>query len=102
MENCPELSLNAINLIGQNGERSRTFARLNSIIICINHTYFCPCVVFRDELLALSKENEHFEEDLSRLKAELEEERKNKCKLEKILKEASWSLRTALIVCFIT
>lgn len=51
----------------------------------------------RDELQILSKENEQFEEDLSRVKQELEEERKNKQKLERVLRDSAMSLKAALM-----
>lgn len=48
----------------------------------------------------LSKENEQFEEDLSQTKDDLEKEKKNTRKLEKVLRDAAWAMRGALMVSY--
>jgi len=50
----------------------------------------------RDELSGLSKENELLEDDLTRYRRELDEEKRNKRKLDKVLRDAAQSLKTAL------
>ena len=56
---------------------------------------------FREELHSLSKENEQLEEDLTDIRADLEKERKEKRKLEKVLADAATALQNALSVCII-
>ena len=46
----------------------------------------------------LSKENEQFDEDLARMRKALEEESKNKRKLEQVLRDAARAMKQALTV----
>ena len=46
----------------------------------------------------MSKENELLEDDLTRYRRELDEEKRNKRKLDKVLRDAAQSLKTALHV----
>lgn len=46
----------------------------------------------------LSKENEQFEEDLTRMRHDLELESKNKRKLEQVLRDAALAMKQALTV----
>ena len=54
--------------------------------------------VHRDELQAISREHELLEEDVERSANQLSKERKNKCKLEKVLADCADALKNALRV----
>ena len=55
-------------------------------------------LVDREELLLLSKENEQFEDDLTEMRTQLQEESKNKKKLEQVLRDAAQAMKHALTV----
>ena len=55
---------------------------------------------FRDELQALAKDHELMEEDVQNLQKNLDGERKNKNKLERVLADCSDALKIALRVSF--
>ena len=53
---------------------------------------------YREEIQNLAKDNENMEEDLKQTKSQLDTEKKNKRKVDKILADASEALKIALRV----
>ncbi len=61
---------------------------------------FCPHILpTREEIMGLAKDNENFEEDLQGLSEELNKEKSEKLKVEKVLADAAHALKLVLTVC---